>query len=198
MITLRCQFCSRLFEVDSSMIGTELKCQGCLRTLSIDLNLLARFEVPSHVVVRIVEADGRPWKGKPVVVLLQRWARLPPMKTDASGRLEVDGKDFAEAVLEAQSENIMGAKGDPRLVRYIYAHVLSRTTGMNMALRRRGSGWRISKFESRFYGDIEALLDAFSPADAEDVQDANGFLDLASGQEEVVVRVSKQGDERTG
>jgi DNA-directed RNA polymerase subunit RPC12/RpoP len=198
MITLRCSFCRNLFEVESSMIGTELTCQTCSRKQLVDLESLARFELPSRVVVRVVETDGASWRGKPVVVILHRVARLPPMMTDSSGRLEVGRENFLQAEADAQSEDIMGRKGDSEFVRHIYALVPSKRTGADLAVRRGGSGWPLSKSESSLYGNMNALLHAYAPENAENVKDASGFLDLESGQEEIFVRVSRQGDGRTG
>jgi hypothetical protein len=156
----------------------------------LDVSDLARFQIPDSVTVRVFDAAGRAWRGPPVVILAQRWSPLPPLLSGTDGVLAIPCEYFAAADAEQAARRVMeAAKSVPANVRFVLVQAPSRGAARELAQRRAESRWPVGQLESRLYGDMESLIDAYTPAVAADVEDTSGSLDLATSGSVVEIRL---------
>jgi hypothetical protein len=101
--------------------------------------------------------DGAAWRGPAIPLFHSHSAALPPLWTGAGGSLVVARETIEPAEREL---SMMDRKGDPTLVRSVEVRAYSRGDADERVQRRIGSGWPISRLESRFYESMDALIAA--------------------------------------
>lgn len=161
MAACRCPSCSRLIELRASDFGEESGCPHCQRVHAWDVEHLARFELAERFRIRVVESDGAAWRGPALPLFLSHWAELPPLWTSTSGLLIV-ARETIEFAYQVESElYMMDRRGDPTHVRFVEVRAFSREDADDRAQRRRGSGWPMSRLESRYFESMDALIAAY-------------------------------------
>jgi hypothetical protein len=190
MTDFRCPHCTKVAEIVSSEIGGEVSCPTCRRLFRADDATLARFEIPPQMRIMVRTVEGKAWMaGRPVLLASRGDLVLPPLRTNSDGEFVLTRQMFSEAVDDAANAAIMDFKNDYRLVRYLEVKVLSKSEGRRLAKARGESGWPIQRQEAEMYRTLPALLDAFVPSDAPDVQACMSLIDLERPAIEIELRV---------
>ncbi len=58
MPTCRCPYCKNLFNARSSQFGGQTQCSTCGKELTVDIDLLARFNLPESIEVRLISENS--------------------------------------------------------------------------------------------------------------------------------------------
>ena len=175
MIDCRCPKCGKLFEVASSAdFGTAFTCAACGFRDTLDTGHLAHFRLPESIRLQLVGEDGQPLEVSGVVLILEYGYQLPPLRTDAHGRVVVPERMFQEA----QKDDVSRDRGDYTLNRRIDVAVPSDEELRTIASRRRSSGWGVSSLEEKLYGNIDALVSAYMSNNNSSIKPTKMTIDL--------------------
>jgi hypothetical protein len=179
-----------LAEIVSSGIGGNVVCPACRREFLADNAALPRFEIPTQITVVARAIDGKPWTSGRLVFLASRGRlALPPLRASTDGKLVLTRQMFDRAVADTANAALMDFHDDHRLVRTIEVRAIAKSEGRRLAAARGQSGWPIQPQEAEMYGTLAALLEAYVPGDAPDVQGARCLIDLEHQPTHVELRV---------
>ena len=119
MIECRCPFCRCLFREVSSDFGAELSCSSCGRRLMLDTDVLAHFEFPSDITVRLADSLGGPVRVRGVTIKATRGFVLGDVETDAEGSARITRDHYERSQMDWYSWSIMDHPGDHSLNRFV-------------------------------------------------------------------------------
>jgi hypothetical protein len=140
MATCRCPKCGYVFTAKSSDFGQRFDCPSCRHSAELEVDHVARFDLPERIHIEIQEEDGSQWAGPPMPVLLRRGYWLPPLRTDENGRLDVTREMIERAEQDEVSTGLMDHRGNYAMVPQMEMHVPSMAEGLTMAAERRVNG----------------------------------------------------------
>jgi hypothetical protein len=173
-----CPSCKTLVRI--SRVGDSSRCPICGTAFAADAELLARFNLPRFIRVRLCGADGKAFTDFPVPVFVDYGYRLPPLLTDRQGELTISSNTFAKAKRDEVATGLMDHKGDYALNRYVRIIIRSRAQALAVAKDRAASGWPATAFEEELYGNLEALCAAHVPP--QEITPTEAIIDLAEGK----------------
>ena len=119
MIECRCPFCRSLFEARSSGFGIETTCLSCGHNLVLDTDVLAHFEFPSDIIVRLTDLQGQAARIQGCKIQAKRGFPVREVTTDAEGTAHITRDHYERSRMEWTSWSIMDHPGDFSLVRYV-------------------------------------------------------------------------------
>ena len=179
----QCPNCRSYFKASSYEFGLQRQCEICGFEFKLDIDHLARYNLPSLIRIQLVSVDGAPFTKFSVPVLIQYGYSLPPIQSNLTGQLLVTREMFSKAHEDHISTGTMDHKGDYSLKRYIEIYVPSRNDAITISKQRDNSGWPILSFEQELYSDMPSLLAAYIPK--EEIEPVSTKIDLFNKKDTV-------------
>lgn len=150
---IRCPKCGEINEAKSSDFGNIFSCQQCKNNFSLDIDLLARFDLPDKIEIVI----RGPQKINDITVIVEYGYQFPPLKTNAEGKIIIWKEMFCKAQADDQRE-----KAEYDLCRFISINIFTKNKLKKIADNRKNSGWPILSFEKELYDNIDNLMNAYT------------------------------------
>ncbi len=178
-----CPNCKNLFTVTSSAFGQPYRCNVCGSQYKLDVDHLARFELPSAIQIQFQDYHGEPFTKFPLSLIIEYGYRLPPLQSNEKEQVLVTKLMFLKAQRDEILSGIMDHKGDYALNRFIRIRVPARREALEMSEARARSPWPILDFERELYGDMQSLRAAYLPG--QEVIPLEATIDLAQRSDAV-------------
>jgi menaquinol-cytochrome c reductase iron-sulfur subunit len=121
MIKCRCPSCCSIFGVKSSDFGTDSACPSCGHRIVLDNNLLAHFQFPNKIDIKLTDLNGQPVRQSGIRVKSKHGFCLLDIETDSEGTASITRQHYERSKIKwlDDSFSIMDHPGDYSVVRYI-------------------------------------------------------------------------------
>ena len=172
-----CPICKTSFAAPSAAFGKLYRCDSCGSEYMLDVEHLARYELPTAIHIQFRDRQGEPFTKFPFSVIIDYGYRLPPLRPNGQGQLLITKKMFLGAERDEILTGIMDHKGDYALSRFIRIRVPGLREALELSKARSSSPWPILDFEKELWGDMPSLIAAYIPS--QDVVPMESTVDLA-------------------
>lgn len=119
MIECRCPHCRHLFGAKSSGFGAETTCISCGQGFVLDTDVLAHFEFPSEITVRLADSTGKAVRLSGLTIKAERGFAIGDVLTDAEGTARITKEHYEQSQRDWYAWSIMDHPGDHSLNRFL-------------------------------------------------------------------------------